>query len=87
MVSNSLSLRPGIIGDAMTRTGMPASDSAAIASSRRAGDEHRGSISRDSPLSSVVTEIPTCTNPRSAMPASRSRSRRIPADLVTMVVG
>ena len=44
-------------GASITPVGMPASASAAIAASRLAGGEVRGSITLRKPVSSVVTEI------------------------------
>jgi hypothetical protein len=56
MAGISWSVSPGTTGATMTRTGTPAADSFSIASSRRRGDEVRGSIFRWSVSSSEVTE-------------------------------
>ncbi len=78
---------PGIIGAASTPTGTPARASCSTACSRRAGAGARGSITRASAPSSVVTEIHTRTSLRLAMSRRMSRSRTTPADLVTMLSG
>ena len=71
----------------MTRTGQPASDSLRIAASRRAGAGARGSISRDRPASSEVTEIPTRARPACPIGPRISISRSISVPLVTIVTG
>ena len=87
IASISWSLRPGIIGAVITPTGTPASASALIASSRRCGAEARGSMSRASSLSSVVTDRNTSARLRLAMSARMSMSRVTRWFLVTMPTG
>ncbi len=57
MCSSSGSLMNGIMGDALTPTGTPARASASIVRRRRCGAAARGSMMRDSPLSSVVMDM------------------------------
>ena len=85
--SNSASFSPGIIGAASTPAGTPARASSATACSRRAGVAARGSITRASAASSVVTDRYTRTSLRCAIERRISRSRSTPADLVTMLTG
>jgi hypothetical protein len=87
MASISWSANAGISGATITAVGMPAAASSRIAESRRWGDGARGSSARASAGSRVVIDTATWTRPSRAIPASRSRSRRISADLVTMVSG
>ena len=87
IASNSGSVSAGIIGDAMIRTGIPASDSFRITCNRRCGAGARGSIKRLSFASSVVTEMPTAANPRPAMSSKMSMSRSIRLPLVTIATG
>jgi hypothetical protein len=69
-------------GANITITGTPASDSRRIASTRRSGVAARGSMLRESLRSRLVTEIAARVSPSDAASASKSRSRRIRADLV-----
>ena len=87
IASISESLRPGITGAAMTAVGTPASASARIAPRRFAGALARGSIRLARRRSSVVTDTAARASRRAAIGARMSRSRRISADLVTMVTG
>ena len=87
MLSISGSLRPGIIGAAITPVGTPARLNASMARSRNVGAEARGSILRASAPSSVVIDTHTRTRPRPAIRVRISTSRTTPADLVTMVTG
>lgn len=87
MRSISWSLSAGTMGAAITDTGMPASASARIASSRLGGVEARGSMVRASVRSSVVTDRATFTSPLPAMRDRMSMSRVTSADLVTMSTG
>ena len=80
MLSTSESLRPGIIGDASTPTGTPASTRERIARRRRSGVGARGSIRRASSLSSVVTDTMTWTRFCEASACSRSKSRKTRLD-------
>ena len=74
-------------GATITEAGTPAAVSCRSASSRRAGVAARGSITRASLGSSVVTDSATLTRLRCAMRARMSRSRTTSADLVTMPTG
>ncbi len=74
-------------GATITDVGTPAADSCRNASSRRAGVAARGSITRASLGSSVVTDSATLARLRFAMRDRMSRSRSTSADLVTMPTG
>ena len=87
MRSISASLIAGMTGATMTDAGTPACDNRRSVSSRRAGVGARGSITRASLGSSVVTESATFTSLRSAMRVRMSRSRSIRLDLVTIPTG
>lgn len=87
MRSISGSLTKGITGETLTPTGMPAAASVSIVRSRRCGAAARGSRMRANAGSSVVTDTTTAHNPRTAIGASRSRSRSTPDDLVTITNG
>ena len=63
MAGTSLSVRPGMIGASITRTGMPASESVAIVRSRASGELVRGSSFRARPASRVVRLSETLTAP------------------------
>ena len=67
--SMPLSLSEGMTGATSTVTGMPAWESVLIVASRRDGVAARGSISRASFASSVVTESATLARPFSAIGA------------------
>jgi hypothetical protein len=82
-----MSLIAGIMGEAKIAVGTPASLSLRIASSRRAGEEARGSILRLSLWSMEVTEIATFTRFYMASSVRMSRSRRISADFVVIITG
>ena len=75
------------MGAVMTPVGMPAADSARIASSRRCGAEARGSIARARSLSSVVTDTNASARLRRAMSPRMSMSRVMSWPLVTMPTG
>ena len=75
MRSISASLIAGMTGATITVVGTPASDSCRNASSRRAGVDARGSITRASFGSSVVTDSATLAMLRFAMRDRMSRSR------------
>ncbi|MNL67897.1 hypothetical protein D3C87_1925420 [compost metagenome] len=77
----------GIIGEANTAVGTPASLSSLIASRRRAGEEARGSILRLSLWSIEVIDRATLTSPSLASSLRMSRSRMISADLVVIITG
>ncbi len=66
---------------------MPASDRAAIGSSRREGVAARGSIARESLRSRLVIDRATFASPSFAMSDRTSISRMTGADLVTMPTG
>ena len=87
MRSMSGSLRKGMIGETLTPTGTPALASASIVFSRRCGAAARGSMMRARYGSSDVTDTNTCTSFFAAIGATRSRSRSMPADFVTIVNG
>ncbi len=87
MRSISASLIAGMTGATITDVGTPASESCRNASSRRAGVAARGSITRASFGSSVVTDSATLARLRFAMRERMSRSRSTSADLVTMPTG
>ena len=71
----SWSFRPGMIGEVITPTGMPASRSSRTARSRSFGEDARGSIIDASFVSSVVTLRNTRAALTFASGASRSMSR------------
>ena len=77
----------GHLKKVITAAGMPARDSARMASSRFAGDEARGSIVRASLPSSVVIETATLARPRSAIGPRMSISRVTRWFLVTIATG
>src|SRR5215216_1460163 len=76
-----------ITGASITEVGTPASDNWRNASSRRAGVAARGSITRASFGSSVVTDSATFARLRLAMRARMLISRVTSADFVTMPTG
>ena len=75
IASISWSFSPGSWAPSSTPVGMPAVDSARIASSRRCGAEARGSIARARSLSSVVIDTKTSARLRLAMSPRMSMSR------------
>ena len=81
------SLRNGICGDTLTPVGTPASARVRMVRRRRCGAAARGSSTRASFASSVVTVTYTAARPARPMGASRSRSRSTPLPLVTMPTG
>src|SRR6185437_13976686 len=87
MRSISLSLTAGITGAMSTPVGTPAAHGSRTMRRRAAGEAARGSSRRLSSISRVVTLTNTLTSLSFASDASRSRSRRISAPLVTMLTG
>ena len=82
-----MSLIAGMTGATITEVGMPASERRRTASRRRGGVAARGSITRASFGSRLVTESATFTRLRRAMRARISMSRNTSVDLVTMPTG
>ncbi len=83
----SRSFSPGMMGAAITMTGIPASERSRIARSRSCGRLARGSITAASFGSSVVTLIAAQTAPTRASRPSRSMSRQISLLLLTRLTG